>query len=325
MKSNSLSTFSQSLKTKALSMGFTAIGFARAEPLDIEGKRLRNWLCKRYYGSMSWLEKDLDKRINPILVFSRSQSIIIVAMNYWTGYHQPMDPHYGKISRYAWGMDYHFVLREKLKQLLQWMQQQDSSIRGKIYVDSGPLLEKAWAVRSGIGWMGKNTTIISKIYGSFIFLGIILLNIPLTYDQPIQDYCGTCTVCVDACPTGALVTPYILDASKCISYLTVEHRGEIPGKFRITLDNWIFGCDICQEVCPWNRFTHKTTIMEFYPKNGLDSTPLSQWNNLTEEEFRIKFKNSPIVRTKYCGFVRNVKNAIENTKLNHSIFLEFNT
>lgn len=325
MMHDSISTFTQVLKTQAVSLGFSTIGISSVEPLEREGKQLKDWLSNGYHGSMQWLGQNVDRRLNPILVFSESQSVIIVAMNYWTGDHQPENPQYGRISRYAWGMDYHCVLREKLTQLLQWMQQQDSSIRGKIYVDSGPLLEKAWAVRSGLGWRGKNTVIISKNQGSYLFLGVILSNIPLVYDQLIPDYCGTCTRCIDACPTGAIVAPYILDASKCISYLTVEHRGEIPNNYHAALGNWIFGCDICQEVCPWNRFTQKTNVKEFYPKNGLLSTLLSQWSNLTEEEFKIRFMNSPIARTKYRGFIRNSTIALENAKHNHSILLGFNT
>ncbi|MCL5019264.1 MAG: tRNA epoxyqueuosine(34) reductase QueG [Patescibacteria group bacterium] len=309
---HSLSTFTQSLKAQALSLGFSAMGNAHTEPLVMEEVRLRDWLKKEYHGSMKWLARDLDKRLNPTLVFSETQSVIVVAMNYWTDCQQPIDPQYGKISRYAWGSDYHVILREKLSKLLQWMQKQNSSIRGKLFVDSGQLLEKAWAVRSGLGWMGKNTTIISKKLGSFIFLGIILLNIPLEDEQPVPDACGTCTKCIDACPTGALVAPYILDASHCISYLTVEHRGEIPEQFRFSMNNWIFGCDICQDVCPWNQTIQNRDIEEFYPLNGLLTTSLSQMERLTEEEFKDKFKDSSIARTRHHGFIRNVKIALKN-------------
>jgi len=306
-------TFTELIKEKALSSGFCSVGIARVEKLNSEKMYLEEWLRRGYQASMGWMEKNVDKRADPGLILNSAQSIITVAINYWNENNAPYDCRTGLISRYAWGCDYHKVVYEKMASLLQWMKEKISEIEGKIYVDTGPVMEKVWAMKSGIGWIGKNTNLIIKKKGSFVFLGVILVNIELDYDESAQDHCGSCTACIDACPTGAL-SPYVLDSTKCISYWTIEHRNEIPDDVSVRFGNRIFGCDVCQEVCPWNRFAESTQIREFQPYNGIQTTELSKWAQLSEQSFNSMFRNSAVARAKYSGFLRNVRNALKNEK-----------
>ena len=234
------------LKMKTAELGFSSIGIARAELLNEEGIHLREWFSNGYHASMHWLERDIEKRLNVTKILPNAKSLICVALNYFTPSQHSSDPALGKISRYAWSDDYHLVLTERLEKLYDFIQSVVPGVSGIICVDTGSVMEKAWAVRAGIGWMGKHTNIITRKYGSWVFLGEILIDAELEYDSPMLDYCGNCTACLDACPTQAIVQPYVLDARKCISYLTIEHRGDLPNEIVPNFQNWIFGCDICQ-------------------------------------------------------------------------------
>nr|WP_243663624.1 tRNA epoxyqueuosine(34) reductase QueG [Rhodothermus marinus] len=241
--------------------------------------------------------------------------MISVLHNYYQPVAHDPSPETGKISRYAWGDDYHEVLKEKLYQLFAWLEAQVGEVHGRAFVDSAPVMDKAWARRSGLGWIGKNTNLINRRMGSFFFIGELIVDVPLPPDGPIPDYCGTCTRCIDACPTGALVQPYVLDARRCISYLTIEHRGDdIPPELQEKMGNWIFGCDICQDVCPWNKFKYATSEPRFMPRPGLPDTPLERWEELDLEAFRQKFRKNAVKRTKFKGFKRNVRIALQNVR-----------
>ncbi len=304
------------IKLNALELGFSKVGIARVESLNEEGVRLREWLARGYHASMQWMERDAEKRADVTKVFPNAKSIICVALNYFTPSQQSNSPALGKISRYAWGDDYHLVLTNRLEKLFEFIKSEIPGVEGKIYVDTGPMMEKAWAVRTGIGWMGKHTNVITQNFGSWIFLGEILLDAELEYDLPILDHCGTCTACIDACPTHALVQPYILDANKCISYLTIEHRGDLPNILTSKFDNWIYGCDVCQDVCPWNRFQKETEEQAFQPREENVAPELAELVKMSQEEFNRRFRRSPIKRTKHSGFVRNVKAVLESFKDN---------
>lgn len=305
----------QALKAEARRLGFDACGISKAEPLDEEARRLEAWLQAGYHGTMDWMERHFDKRIDPTKLVEGARSIISVLYNYYQPVTPNTSPATGKISRYAWGDDYHEVLKEKLYQLFAWLQAQVGEVHGRAFVDSGPVMDKAWARRSGLGWMGKHTNLINRHMGSFFFIGELIVDVPLLPDGPIPDYCGSCTRCIDACPTGALVQPYILDARRCISYLTIEHRGhDIPPALQKNMGNWIFGCDICQNVCPWNKFKHATNEPRFLPRPGMLDTPLECWEELDLEAFRQKFRKSAVKRAKFEGFKRNVQIALQNMR-----------
>jgi epoxyqueuosine reductase len=260
---------------------------------------------------MQWMERTEGKRGEPGQVLPGIRSIVSVALNYWTGAAHPADPEIGKVSRYAWGDDYHEVLLRRLDELLASIRRASPGAEGKVYVDTGPVMEKAWAQRAGIGWIGKHTNVITQEFGSWVFLGEILLNVPLDYDAPALDHCGTCTLCIEACPTEAIVEPYVLDANRCISYLTIEHRGEIAQDLGGRFDRWIYGCDICQDVCPWNhRFSTETPLEEFQPRPVNLEPTLASVTGMTDEEFREEFRNSPMKRTKRAGLARNALAAL---------------
>lgn len=299
------------IKEKATELGFEKVGIAQAKILERSGY-LDKWIEAGYHGSMQWMEKYLDMRKDINKLFPEAKSVVAVGINYFTQHQHPQDKQYGKISRYAWGRDYHKILKKKLKQLLHEIQKTDGSIKGRLCVDTAPIQDKLWAAQAGIGWQGKNTNILTRDYGSWIFLGELILNKELQYDKPITDMCGTCTSCIDACPTQAL-EPYKLDATKCISYLTIEMWDKpIPKEYESKLENWIFGCDICQDVCPWNRFEQQTSNPDFQPGDGNVSPVLNELKKMTEEGFKARFKKSPVYRAKWGNFIRNVKTVIKN-------------
>jgi len=306
-------SITSTIKEKALELGFSVVGIAApADELHIEGARLREWLHRGYHASMDWMNRDIEKRIDPRKVLPEAKSVLCVAMNYYSSTNHSTESGAGKISRYAWGDDYHLVLPERLKQLLAFIQSLQPDVHGRYYVDTGPVMDKAWAVRAGIGWMGKHTNVISKEYGSWIFLGELILDIELEYDAPMEDFCGTCTACIDACPTQAIVEPYILDANKCISYLTIEHRGELPTGITQKFDRWVYGCDICQDVCPWNRFAKETHEQAFAPREENIAPKLNELRDISQEEFSRRFRKSPIKRTKHIGLTRNAAAVLES-------------
>jgi len=301
-------SLSQQIKSIAVSLGFHSVGIANAETLAEEKDHLLRWISRGYSGTMKWMERNSEKRIDVRNIFPDAKSVISVAMNYYTPHHHSEIEHTGKISRYAWGDDYHDILTPKLHQLLHWIKCNNPTANGKVYVDTGPVLEKVWAQKSGIGWKGKHTNIISKEYGSWIFLGEIILNLELDYDKPAIDHCGDCTLCIDACPTQALVEPYILDATKCISYLTIEHKGEIDSSLAKNFSGWLYGCDICQDVCPWNKkFANPTNVAQFEPRDNNIQPKVTEIENMSEEEFKLKFQGSAMKRTKLSRLKRNAK------------------
>lgn len=274
---------------------------------------LNGWLLDIMQVCSGW--KKISKNVqDPSKVLPNVKSVLCVAMNYYTSIRHSQDPVTGKISRYAWGDDYHLVMVKRIEELFEFVKMKIPSVTGKIYVDTGPVMDKVWAVRSGIGWMGKHTNVITRELGSWVFLGEILLDIELEYDKPILDYCGTCTACIDTCPTQAIVQPYILNSNKCISYLTIEHRGDLPSDLLPEFQNWIYGCDICQDVCPWNHFQKETKESAFQPHIKNVEPHLKEITEMTQEEFSKHFKQSPIKRTKHNGLTRNARALLESGK-----------
>jgi len=305
-----LELLTKEIKKRCLEVGFSKAGIAPAEYHKEDTENLNNWIDKKYNASMVWMEKNIDKRSNLLNYYSESKSVISVALNYFMGSStDSYDPPY--ISNYALGEDYHIVIKSKLKELLDKIRLLDGSINGYYCVDTSPIMEKVWAQRAGLGRIGKHTNLITKEFGTWVFLGELVINRELVYDSSFDtDLCGTCTACIDSCPTNAIVEPYILDANKCISYMTIEHRDEFSEDI-IDLNDWIFGCDICQEVCPWNvRFSQLSDSEEFYDKNMIKNKNYNDWESLTEEEFRTLFKHSSVKRTKYKGLKRNIQASI---------------
>ena len=295
------------VKEKARELGFSKVGIARAQKLNEEGARLEAWLKKGYHASMAWMARDPEKRTDVQAIVPNAKSVISLATNYYTPSAHSVDPEKAKISRYAWGDDYHVVLTPRIQELVRCIKSERPDANAVSYVDTGPVMDKAWAVRAGVGWLGKHTNVISKEYGSWIFLGEIIVDLELEYDEPMADFCGSCTACIEACPTDAIVEPYVLDSNKCISYLTIEHRGEFSDELKPYLDNWVFGCDICQDVCPWNRFQRQTEDNSFAPRSSNVTPDLNELGTLSSEEFSERFKRSPVKRTKREGLVRNVR------------------
>jgi epoxyqueuosine reductase len=305
---------SAEIRAKAAEIGFDKVGIVAAEPLAAEGEKFRGWLDRGFHGGMTWLEGEPEKRSDPRLIFPAGRSVIVTALNYYTEHRHISDDRKGKISRYAWGDDYHDIVSEKLKQLLDWMRAEDPSIEGKICVDTAPMMDKAWAERAGIGWIGKSTNLITTELGSWVFLGEIIVNTDLECDQVDRmDHCGTCTACIDACPTDAIVAPYLLDARKCISYATIELRDDtLPELVRDNLDGWIYGCDVCQDVCPWNRFEQPTVEQRFEPRKAETSLGLDVLTNMNHDEYVVRFRKSAIKRAKLSGLKRNASALLEN-------------
>lgn len=297
---------SELIKNKAKHLGFISCGISKADFLEEEAPRLEKWLNQNHNGKMAYMEKNFDKRLDPRLLVPDSKSVISLLFNYYTNQKQH-DNQAPKISTYAFGEDYHFVIKRKLKELMSYIKSEIGDVGGRVFVDSAPIMEKAWASRSGLGWIGKNTNLISKKTGSFFFIAEVIVDLELEYDRPTTDHCGSCTKCIDACPTEALIAPYQIDGSKCISYLTIELKDQIPNEFKDKMDNWAFGCDICQTVCPWNRFANEHEEESFSPKEELLKMTKNEWSEITEEVFDMVFKNSAIERTKFDGLKRNVK------------------
>lgn len=290
----------------ATNLGFDLVGFAKVEKLISETDKLKQWLNKGYHADMSYMQKNIDKREDPSKMFPDPKSVISLAMNYQTPFHHSEEPGKGKISRYAWGMDYHLIIWEKLEILESKLRSIDPGFKSISYIDTGPVMDKAWAVRAGIGWLGKHTNVINRKIGSWFFIATVFTNQEFNYSEPVQDFCGSCTACIDACPTGAIAAEYLVDSNKCISYLTIENKREIPLEFKDKFDNWIFGCDICQDVCPWNdRFSVISGIKEFEPSNGDTALSLNKVLEMNDEEFKKRFKDSPVKRTKLKGLKRN--------------------
>jgi epoxyqueuosine reductase len=300
-------TYSKMIKTEAKNLGFMFCGIAKAEFLEEEAPRLEAWLKQGMHGEMQYMENYFDKRLDPRLLVDGAKSVISLGLNYFTDQPQA-DPLSPKISKYAYGVDYHSVIKDKLKQLLQVINENIGEVHGRAFVDSAPVLDKAWAKKAGLGWTGKNANLINPKTGSFFFLAELIVDIELEYDIPATvDHCGTCTRCIDACPTEAIVSPYIVDGSRCISYLTIELKNEIPQEFQGKMDNWMFGCDICQDVCPWNRFSVLHHETAFKPNDDLLEMKKHDWEDITEDIFQKVFKNSPIKRTKFGGLKRNIE------------------
>ncbi len=300
---------SEEIRLEARRLGFEKVGFAPAEALTEEGAKLGEWLERGFHGRMAYMARDPMRRADPRSLLPSAKSVVSVALNYYRPDEHVDDPAVGKISRYAWGDDYHDVLRDKLRSLLEWIRERVPETEGKICVDSAPMMDKAWAVRAGLGWIGKHTNLITKEYGSWVFLGELLLSIELDYDSHIEpDHCGKCRVCIDACPTGAIIAPYQLDATKCISYGTIELReAELPEPIKSNLEGWVFGCDICQDVCPWSRFSKETPEERFEPREGVIEPVLRELVEMSQEEFSKRFRNSAIKRAKLEGLQRNAK------------------
>lgn len=295
----------QWVKSEAQRLGFSFCGISAATFLETEARQLNDWLNTKKNGDMQYMENYFDKRVDPRLLVDGAKSIISLAYNYYTDY-TPLDDNAPKISKYALGVDYHHVIRKKLREFIDSMKETIGDVNGRAFVDSAPVMDKAWAQRSGIGWMGKNTNIINKKQGSFFFLAELMLDIELDYDMPSKDYCGTCTRCIDACPTEAIVAPYVVDGSRCISYFTIEFKKELPSNMVDKFDNWMFGCDICQDVCPWNKFSVLHDEKEFEPHPDLVNFSKQDWIEITEDVFQKLFGKSAIKRTKFTGLKRNI-------------------
>ena len=307
----------RALKAEAARLGFDACGISKAERLEPEAERLEQWLREGRHGgvdgAMPWMANHFEKRVDPRLLVDGAQSVVSVLHNYYQPVESDPRAEIGRVSRYAWGDDYHEVMKEKLYALYHWLDEALGGISGRAFVDSAPVLDKAWAARSGLGWIGKSTMLLNRELGSYFFVGELIIDVPLPADGPVPDYCGSCTRCLDACPTGALDAPYQIDATRCISYLTIEHRGaELPEGMGAEVGNWIFGCDVCQDVCPWNKFKRPTTEPRYLPRPGVADTELREWVELDLEAFRARFRKSPVKRAKFEGFQRNVRAALEN-------------
>ena len=301
-------SLTKQIKEIAERFSFSHIGIAKADIYEEDNINISSWIDNGYHAQMEWMKARLSERTNIFKYYPDAKSIIMVTQNYYTGTANSEDK-IGKISNYAWGEDYHLIIKKKLYQLLDEIKKHNSNLNGIACVDTSPIMEKVWAQRAGIGWMGKHTNLITKDIGSWFFIGAIVINQELEYDHFFtEDLCGTCTACIDDCPTGAITEPYQLDSNKCISYLTIEHRGEFPEGYKDMLGGWIYGCDICQEVCPWNKkFAKQTNEKSFQSRPGVKNKKISDWQNLSEEEYRKLFKGSAIKRTKYSGLMRNIK------------------
>ncbi|MGB0863081.1 MAG: tRNA epoxyqueuosine(34) reductase QueG [Saprospiraceae bacterium] len=295
----------QFVKQSALDLGFSFVGVAKARQLDEEAKRLEKWLNQGFHGEMSYMENHFDKRIDPTKLVDGAKTVVTLMYNYYTD-EKPTDENAPKISKYAYGKDYHHVVKNKLKTLLALINEEIGEVSGRCFVDSAPVMERDWAKHSGMGWIGKNSLLINKQQGSFFFLAELIIDLELSPDAPIKDYCGTCTRCIDACPTDAIVEPFLVDGSKCISYFTIELKAAIPDEVKGKFENWMFGCDICQDVCPWNRFSKRHAEPSFEPHADLLGLTRNDWEEVTEEVFRVLFRKSAVKRTKFKGLKRNI-------------------
>ncbi len=296
------------IKNKAIDLGFISCGISKSGFLQDEIRRFENWLKNNYHGKMSYMERNFDKRLDTTKLVEGSKSVISLLYNYYPS-KKLNDQNNFKISKYAYGKDYHFIIKNKLKTLLNEMRNEIGDIDGRVFVDSAPILERAWAKKSGLGWIGKNTNLISKKTGSFFFIAEIIVDLELNYDNETKDYCGSCTSCLDACPTDALYEPYKIDASKCISYFTIELKEQFPKELKNDFNDWIFGCDICQDVCPWNKFSKPNNEPLLKPHEDINEYTKKDWIEMTDEVFKVVFKESPLKRAKYKGLKRNINYA----------------
>lgn len=301
---NNKEKYTQLIKAESKRLGFLSCGISKAEFLEQEAPRLEKWLNQNMNGQMSYMENHFDKRLNPTLLVDGAKSVISLLLNYYPTELQNQESY--KISKYAFGQDYHHVIKEKLKELLHFIQTEIGEVSGRAFVDSAPVLDKAWAAKSGLGWIGKNSNLITQKIGSFYFIAELIVDLDLAYDTPTTDHCGSCTACIDSCPTEAIVAPYVVDGSKCISYFTIELKDNLPQDMKGKFDDWIFGCDVCQDVCPWNRFSkpHNEPLLRATPE--ILSYSKSEWVEITNETFQKVFKNSALKRTKYEGLLRNI-------------------
>lgn len=301
---NNKEKYTQLIKAESKRLGFLTCGISKAGFLEEEAPRLETWLNQNMNGQMSYMENHFDKRLNPTLLVDGAKSVISLLLNYYPAELQNQDSY--KISKYAFGQDYHYVIKEKLKELLHFIQTEIGEVSGRAFVDSAPVLDKAWAAKSGLGWMGKNSNLITQKIGSFYFIAELIVDLDLAYDTPTTDHCGSCTACIDSCPTEAIVAPYVVDGSKCISYFTIELKDNLPQDMKGKFDDWIFGCDVCQDVCPWNRFSkpHNEPLLRATPE--ILSYSKSDWEEITNDTFQKVFKNSALKRTKYEGLLRNI-------------------
>ncbi|MDM9630423.1 tRNA epoxyqueuosine(34) reductase QueG [Robiginitalea sp. M39] len=294
----------QLIKAEADRLGFLSCGISEATFLREEAPRLEAWLKNNMHGEMAYMENHFDKRLDPRKLVPGAKSVISLLYNYYPTTKQREDSY--KISKYAYGEDYHNVIKAKLRSLHGFIQQEIGEVHGRVFVDSAPVLDKAWAARSGLGWIGKHSNLLTKEVGSFYFIAELILDLELDYDGPVTDHCGTCTACLDACPTGAIVQPYVVDGSRCISYFTIELKNEFPSDLGANFDDWVFGCDICQDVCPWNRFSKPHREPAFEPNAALLQNDRREWEELTEEVFKRVFQKSAVKRTKFSGLKRNI-------------------
>ena len=301
---NNKEKYTKLIKAEAQRLGFLSCGISKAGFLEQEAPRLENWLNNQMNGQMSYMENHFDKRLNPTLLVDDAKSVISVLLTYYPSEIQNENSY--KISKYAYGQDYHHVIKEKLKELLHFIQTEIGEVSGRAFVDSAPVLDKAWAAKSGLGWVGKNSNLITQKVGSFYFIAELIVDLELEYDTPTTDHCGSCTACIDACPTEAIVAPYVVDGSKCISYFTIELKENLPQEMKGKFDDWMFGCDVCQDVCPWNRFSKPHNEPLFEANSDILNFSKTDWEEITVDTFQKVFKNSAVKRTKYEGLLRNI-------------------
>ncbi|WP_445737540.1 tRNA epoxyqueuosine(34) reductase QueG [Mariniflexile sp.] len=299
-----IATYTELIKTEAKRLGFLSCGISKAQFLEVEAPRLEKWLNNNMHGEMQYMENHFDKRLDPTKLVEDSKSVISLLLNYYPEERQVENTF--KLSKYAYGTDYHFIIKDKLKSLLRFIQEEIGDVHGRAFVDSAPVLDKAWAAKSGLGWIGKHSNLLTQQVGSFYFIAELIVDLELEYDSVTTDHCGTCTACMDACPTQAITEPYVVDGSKCISYFTIELKENIPSEFKGKFDDWVFGCDVCQDVCPWNKFSksHSEPLFNAHPE--LLSMTKKDWLDITEDTFKKVFQKSAVKRTKFSGLKRNI-------------------
>jgi len=301
---NSKQKYSDLIKSEAKRLGFLSCGISKAQFLEEEASRLEKWLNNNMHGEMQYMENHFDKRLDPRKLVDNSKSVISLLLNYYPEQEQTANSY--KLSKYAYGTDYHFIIKDKLKLLLNYIQDEIGEVQGRAFVDSAPVLDKAWAAKSGLGWIGKHSNLLTQQVGSFYFIAELIVDLELDYDSITSDHCGTCTACIDACPTEAITEPYVVDGSKCISYFTIELKENLPTEFKGKFDDWMFGCDVCQDVCPWNRFSKPHNEPLFNPHPELLSMTKKDWEEITEDTFKKVFQKSAVKRTKFSGLKRNI-------------------
>ena len=303
---NASELHSKQIKEHAKRLGFLSCGISKAGFLEDEAPRLEQWLAQGHHGSMTYMERNFDKRLDPTKLVPGAKSVVSLLYNYYPSAKQS-DKEAPKLSKYAYGKDYHFVVKEKLKELMHSIEEEIGEVSGRAFVDSAPVLDKAWAAKGGLGWLGKHSNLISKKTGSFFFIAELIIDLPLEADTPVTDHCGSCTACIDACPTDAIIAPYQVDGSKCISHFTIELKDAIPQEVKGKFDNWAFGCDVCQDVCPWNRFSTPHQEPEFEPSPELMNLTKNEWHEITEVVFNRLFEKSAVQRTQFSGLQRNLQ------------------